>query len=78
MFTLESNKKMRVNMEKVRLIKPHCNWDSINVRIRCNKLNQLKLSSDVGTLYRSGQSKHIFNVNTPHSVTGQVRGGKHF
>ena len=40
----ESNKEIRVNVEKVRLVNPHCNWDSVNVRMRRNQLHQMKVA----------------------------------
>ena len=61
-------------MEKVRLVNPHCNWDSVNVRMRRNQLHQLKRSGVAGTLNESGQNKDLFSVKTPRSVTGKVQG----
>ena len=69
----ESNKEIRINIENVRLVNPHCNWDSVNVRRRRNQLNQLKCSGVAGTLNESGQNKDLFNVKIPHSVTGKVQ-----
>ena len=63
-------------MEKVRLVNPHCNWDSVNVRMRRNQLHQLKRSGVARTLNESGQNKDLFSVKTPHSVTGKVQ--RHF
>ena len=66
-------------MEKVSLVNPNCNWDSVNVRMRCNQLNQLIRNGGVGTLNGSGKNEDFFNVKTPwcaHSVTGKVQ--RHF